>query len=83
MIVKRKRVRQTAAKHFTDNPSSMEVLKQPQAVRDRMACWCGAAGGEPCLNANGEPQGAQHKTRGLERKVVVAIAKASGVPWPR
>lgn len=78
----RKRVRNAAARYLHDNPSSAEVLKLPQERRDKMPCWCGAAGGEPCLKANGELQGKQHGTRGLSREVVAAISKAGGLPWP-
>lgn len=45
-------------------------------------CWCGAGRGKSCHDAQGRAT-ATHATRGTPKKVVVAMAKAAGLPWPR
>ena len=85
MNLGKRRVRENAAKQFTMDPTSTEVLRLPAEERAKMTCWCGAGPNNPCLNARGVPQGFQHKTRGLDRKVVEAIMRSSGMvpPWSK
>jgi hypothetical protein len=78
---RRRSIRQRAMELFDKDPKQLTV---PATVEQRAAvdCWCGAPAGMACVDARGNPAPAQHHTRGMDPKVVRALAESAGLPWP-
>lgn len=76
------KVRREAVKALEQRPEVMRMIPPTEEGRAAIPCWCGAKAGEQCRNAMGVVSN-QHKTRGAPREVIAAIAKSSGLPWPR